>query len=155
MADLNNNSEQTIIEDKGAKASFPFGLIIFYASIWIFSVIFFWVFTDGSDALGYSLLFTWMLLPASAFITALIAAAKRYFRKYRWLLIPAFGTAHMLAEYFTFSLAYMASFEKFRIIAPDWTLFLVGAAVSAVGLGTGALISRMRKSSDISKQTTR
>ena len=39
--------------------------ILSYLLIWAFAMIVFWFFTSGSDAMGYSLMFLWFILPIS------------------------------------------------------------------------------------------
>lgn len=42
-------------------------LIAAYLVIWAMAILVFWFFTEGSDAMGYSLMFLWILLPAATF----------------------------------------------------------------------------------------
>jgi len=48
----------------------------------------------------------------------------------------------MLAEYATFSTANMITFDK--INAPSFEMFLVGAVISAIGLGIGAIVNNKK-----------
>lgn len=41
--------------------------ILSYLLIWAFAMIVFWFFTSGSGAMGYSLMFLWMVLPVHNF----------------------------------------------------------------------------------------
>lgn len=47
-------------------------LILTGMGIWAVSLIVFWFFTDGSDAMGYSLMFLWVLLPMTIFVISLL-----------------------------------------------------------------------------------
>lgn len=87
-------------------------LLAAYLSIWAFALIVFWFFIGGSDAMRYSLVF---LLPI------------------------VFGIMHMLAEYATFSVRNMIAIEFTRINVPHFELILIGAVLSAIGLGIGSL----------------
>ena len=42
-----------------------------YLGIWAVSLISFWLFGSGSDALGYSIMYLWILLPVTTFILSL------------------------------------------------------------------------------------
>ena len=46
--------------------------ILSYLLIWAFAMIVFWFFTSGSDAMGYSLMFLWLILPISTFIVSIV-----------------------------------------------------------------------------------
>lgn len=46
--------------------------ILSYLLIWAFAMIVFWFFTSGSDAMGYSLMFLWIILPVTTFIVSVV-----------------------------------------------------------------------------------
>ena len=46
--------------------------ILSYLLIWAFAMIVFWFFASGSDAMGYSLMFLWFILPISTFIVSIV-----------------------------------------------------------------------------------
>ena len=46
--------------------------ILAYLLIWAFAMIVFWFFTSGSDAMGYSLMFLWIVLPVTTFIVSVV-----------------------------------------------------------------------------------
>ena len=117
-------------------------LIITYLAIWAFSLIVFWFFTSGSDAMAYSLMFLWILLPVTTFVISLLIGKNDYWGRYKWFTAIGFGIMYMLAEYATFSAANMVSFSKFNM--PSFGMIPAGAIISLVGLGIGAGISRLR-----------
>lgn len=47
-------------------------LISIYVGIWAVSLISFWWFPSGQDAMGYSIMFLWVLLPTATFISSLL-----------------------------------------------------------------------------------
>lgn len=114
-----------------------------YLLIWIISLIVFWFFSSGSDAMGYSILFLWMLLPLTTFVISLLIGKNPYWGNWKWLSTLAFGIMYMLAEYTTFSAANMAAFDKFN--PPHFGIILVGAIISAAGMGIGSCIHYFRK----------
>lgn len=124
-------------------------LIATYLGIWAVSLIAFWFFHSGADAMGYSIMFLWVLLPATTFILSLLIGKNSDWGKGRWLLPLFFGVMYMLAEYATFSAANMIAFEKINL--PEWTMIPMGAMLSYLGMGSGAgihrLASRFRKPS--------
>lgn len=69
-------------------------------------------------------------------------AADWYWGNRKWLFPLAFGIMYMLAEYATFSAANMISFSK--INAPEFSMILIGAIISAIGLGIGATINNLK-----------
>ncbi len=121
-------------------------LICVYLGIWALSLIVFWLFTDGSDAMGYSLMFLWLLLPVTTFVLSLIIGANDYWGRRKWLCAPVFGLMYMLAEYATFRCANMAAFGVFRL--PDPLLILPGAIISLLGLVLGSAARRTKAKKD-------
>ena len=114
-------------------------LITSYLVIWVVSLIVFWFFTDGSDALGYGLMFLWVLLPVTTFVYSVLIGKNNYWGKWKWISSLVFGVMYMLAEYATFSVANMISCNKINL--PEFTMILYGAIISIVGLGIGTGIN--------------
>lgn len=117
-------------------------LMISYLVIWAISLITFWFFMSGSDAMGFSIMFLWVLLPVTTFVVAFLIGKNNYWGKGKWISVFVFGIMYMLAEYATFSTANMVAFDK--VNTPKWGMILVGVIVSAVGLGVGSLICHMQ-----------
>lgn len=122
-------------------------LVIAYLVIWAISLIEFWFFTSGSDALGYSIMFLLILLPVTTFILSLLIGRNDYWGKFKWLSVFAFGFMYMLAEYATFSTANMVSFNKFNM--PDFSIFITGTIISVIGTGIGVAINRLKSRSTL------
>lgn len=119
-------------------------LIATYLGIWAFALIVFWFFISGSDAMGYSLIFLWIILPVASFVTALLIGKNDYWGKWKWFSPIAFGAMHMLAEYSTFSIRNMITIDFARINMPHFEMVLIGAAISAIGLGIGTAFNRRK-----------
>ena len=117
-------------------------IIITYLIIWAFSLIFFWFFTSSSDAMAYSLMFLWILLPVTTFILSLLIGKGDHWGRYKWISPLIFGLMYMLAEYGTFSAANMVSFDKFNL--PSLGMIPVGAIISLLGIGLGTGIRKLR-----------
>ena len=82
-------------------------LLCVYLGIWAVSVLFFWLLTGPDDAMGYGIVFLWLVLPVAAFVISLLIGRGGYGGRQGWLLPLVFGTMYMLAEYATFMLANM------------------------------------------------
>lgn len=117
-------------------------LITTYLIIWAISLIVFWFFTSDSDAMGYGLMFLWIVLPVTTLILSLLIGRNGYWGKWKWLSAVVFGCMYMLAGYATFSIANMVSFNKFYM--PDFSVFVTGTIISAVGIGIGVGINRLK-----------
>lgn len=115
-------------------------LVAMYLGIWSFALIVFWCFISGSDAMGYSLVVLWFILPMATLVISLLIGKNDFWRQRKWLAAPVFGVMHMLAEYLTFSTANMLAFDK--INAPQLWMLLPCAAVSALGLWIGTVVNR-------------
>ena len=49
-------------------------IILSYLLIWALAMIVFWFFTSGSDAMGYSLMYLWIILPVTTFVESVLIA---------------------------------------------------------------------------------
>lgn len=119
-------------------------LMATYLGIWAFALIVFWFFTSGSDAMGYSLVFLWIILPVTTLVISLLIGRNNHFGKRKWISPIIFGVMHMLAEYATFSMSNMISISFARINVPDFELLLIGAVISAIGLAVGSHIYHIK-----------
>lgn len=117
-------------------------LIITYLAIWAVAIIAFWFFTSGSDAMGYSLMYLWILLPVTTFVISLLIGKNNYWGKWKWMSAIAFGIMYMLAEYATFSAANMVSFNKINM--PEFEMIWSGAIISVIGLAIGTGINQLK-----------
>lgn len=125
-------------------------LVLVYLGIWSAAMLTFWFIIQGSDAMGYGLLFFWILLPLTSFTIALLTGRGDYWRKRKWLAPLFMGLMHMLAEYGTFGLANMISFHKLN--APEPWLFVQGAAIAALGLAIGTGLRSRKKRQRVSPE---
>jgi transcriptional regulator with XRE-family HTH domain len=118
-------------------------LISIYLLIWSFAMIVFWWLMDPSDAGGFSLIFIWGLIPMLTFVESLLIGINDYWGKLAWFAVPVMGLGLMLTEFFTFEAANHMTFGNTNY--PDPYLLLVGAAISALGLGVGKGISVLKR----------
>lgn len=110
-------------------------LVLVYLGIWAFSLIVFWFFTSGSDAMGYWIMFLWVVLPVTTFVISLLTGRNDYGGRRKWLACPACGALYMLAHYATFSAANMAATGRFHL--PSFSMFVTCAAIALVGIAIG------------------
>ena len=113
-------------------------LLATYLGIWAFALIVFWFFISGSDAMGYSFVFLWIILPVATLVISFLIGKNNHLGKGKWLTPIAFGVMHMLAEYATFSVRNMIAIEFARINVPHFELILIGSFFSVIGLGIGS-----------------
>ena len=118
-------------------------LVAVYLVLWAAAEVVFWFFSSGSDAMGFSVLFLWFLLPAAIFVLSLIIGVNGWWGRGKWLCALIFGVTFMLVPYSTFSVANMVAFHTFRW--PDFPALGAGIAVSLAGLGLGTLIRHLRR----------
>ena len=113
--------------------------ILSYLMIWTVSMLVFWVFKGGIDAMGYSLMFLWIIIPVTTFTVSVIIGKNNFWGKKKWAFTFPFGVMYMLAEYGTFSMANNIAFNKINEL--EWDLAVAGAIISAIGMLTGLLIN--------------
>lgn len=66
-------------------------LLCVYLGIWAVSVLFFWLLTGPDDAMGYGIVFLWLVLPVAAFVISLLIGRGGYGGRQGWLLPLVFG----------------------------------------------------------------
>lgn len=111
--------------------------ILSYLLIWAIAMIAFWFFKDDSSAMGYSLLYLWVLLPVTTFFVSVIIGINDFWGIKKWVFTVFFGIMYMLAEYGTFKMANNIAFNKLN--APDWGMIAGGTIISATGMLIGFL----------------
>ena len=111
--------------------------ILSYMLVWAIAMIVFWFFTSGSDAMGYSLMFLWIILPVTTFVVSIVIGKNDFWKKGKWAFTLFFGVMYMLAEYGTFKMANNIAFDKLN--APDWGMIVAGAIISAIGMLLGCV----------------
>ena len=116
--------------------------ILSYMLVWAIAMIVFWFFTSGSDAMGYSLMFLWIILPVTTFIVSVVIGKNNFWGKGKWAFTLFFGVMYMLAEYGTFKMANNITFNKLN--APEFGMIVAGAIISAIGMLLGSLCNRKR-----------
>lgn len=103
----------------------------------------FWCAVSGADAMGYAILFTWLLMPAASFATSFVVGLRRVWGP-RGILWPiACAVAVMLLPWLTFSLAYILHSGRFD--SPDLSMLVWGLVVSFAGYGLGVAARSFRK----------
>ena len=115
-------------------------LLTTYLAIWAISIIVFWVFARGSDALGYNIMFLVVLLPVVTFIISFLIGKNNYWEARKWIFTVAFGVMYMLADYATFRAANMVAFHIFRF--PLFVMLPIGALVSLAGMWIGLCFNK-------------
>lgn len=111
--------------------------ILSYLLIWAIAMIAFWFFKDDSSAMGYSLLYLWVILPVITFFVSVIIGINDFWGIKKWTFTVFFGIMYMLAEYGTFKMANNIAFNKLN--APDWGMIAGGTIISATGMLIGFL----------------
>ena len=111
-----------------------------YIFIWAVSEIIFWFFTEPSDAMGYSLMFVWIIMPVTTFTVSFITGKNGFLKRFKWLLPLLLGIMFMLVPYSTLTFSNMTAFHTFRW--PDFPMLPIGAAISYAGIIAGLLTER-------------
>lgn len=134
-AQMTQHLKDTADTAKSQRALARLVLIAVYLLIWTFSVGFFWVATGPADAMGYALLFLWLILPGATAVVAFFVGRDEAWREIRWLMLLFFGVLYMMAPYATFSWANMKAFGKLNF--PELADMLPGILSAALGMAVG------------------
>ena len=114
-------------------------LIAAYLVIWSLSILFFWL-GGRQDAMGYSLVILYLVLPVATMVSAFFIGRGDGWSDQKWLMLLFFGVLYMLAPYATFSLANTVSTGNLRF--PELTAMLPGILCAAAGMAAGSLTRR-------------
>lgn len=112
-------------------------VVVSYLLIWSLSIIVFWL-GGRSDAMGYSIVNFYLVLPISTMIISIFIGKDEGWAHGKWLMLLFFGFMNMLAPYVTFSLSNMIAFDKFN--APDIAGMLPGILSAGLGMAVGSLL---------------
>lgn len=114
-----------------------------YFLIWTVTVGAFW-FGLGQDAMGYSLLAFYAVLPVAGFVCAIVMAANGCSFKGAVIGSLLIGFAYSAAQYLTFSLANMINIDFIRINPFSIEAMIGGAATALLGFFIGGIIRLIR-----------
>ena len=117
--------------------------ISIYVFVWVITVASFWL-GLGQDAMGYSFLAFYAVLPAAGLICPAIMSKDGCSFKGAIIGSVLIGFAYSAAQYLTFSLANMILISFSRINPFSIEAMLGGAATALIGFGIGALIKIIR-----------
>lgn len=112
-----------------------------YLGIYALSLGAFWL-LPTIDALGYSLVFLWLVQPLAIFAISLHIVRIEHTVHFVWALPLFFGIAFCLLPYLTFDLANTLHFGT--VHAPSISFFIVGALISGAGSALGLLLANKR-----------
>lgn len=114
--------------------------ILAHLIVWAILILIFWVTPLYDDAMGYSVLALYVVMPVSTIITSFLIGRNEEWKRKKWVICVLYGALFMLLEYFTFSLANM--FAKSGLNAPEPILLMIGFAFSIVAMGIATLTQR-------------
>ena len=114
--------------------------VLTYLGIWAVSILFFWA-GGGTDAMGYSLLVLYLILPAATAVISFLIGKDDGWAGSKWLMMLFFGFFYFLASYATFDLSNMIAFRHFN--PPELSQILPGILISAAGIAAGSLARRI------------
>jgi hypothetical protein len=117
-------------------------LIITDFVIWAMALVVSWLFISGADAMGYSFMFLWVLLPVTTLMTSILIGKNDYWGNWKWVATIVFGVMYMFADYATFSVLNMARFGGINM--PNFSMMLIGTFISLVGFAVGIIINYFR-----------
>lgn len=115
-----------------------------YLGIYALSLGAFW-FLPAIDALGYSLVFLWLIQPLVIFTISFHIVRIERKVHFVWALPLFFGIAFCLLPYLTFDLANTLHFGTLH--APSIGPLIVGALISGAGSVLGLLLANKRSRS--------
>lgn len=115
-------------------------LLGIYLLVWLAALLVFYLLISPGDAMGYSLVVHWGVLPFATLVISFLLAKNNCGGERRWQWAIFFGVMYMLADYFTFRLRHMLNTGQ--IDAPMWDMGVNGILISLAGLFVGDWLRR-------------
>ena len=114
-----------------------------FVVVWITLILFFWLSSAPDDAMGFSLLAFYIVMPITTIIISLLIGLDKDWGKGKWAIPPLFGFLYMLAEYLTFSLS--NTFATGNLNQPEYIMLLSETVFSFVWILIGVLKRKSQK----------
>lgn len=111
--------------------------------IFAIAVFAFWAFTGELDAMGYGILYIWVLMPLASFVTSLVVGLLNIWGRYRVLWPALCAILITLLPCVTFDAAHALYFGS--LVAPNLTMLIGGCIVSYFGFAVGIVIRSIKK----------
>ena len=111
--------------------------------IFAIAVFAFWAFTGELDAMGYGILYIWVLMPLVSFATSLVVGLLNVWGRYgaSWPALCAILIT--LLPCVTFDATHALYFGS--LLAPNLTMLIGGCIVSYIGFAVGIVIRGIKK----------
>lgn len=103
--------------------------LLVYLMIWTISILSFWIFSID-NAMGYSVVVFYIIIPIVTFVLSICMGKEN--GNFKYIVPVLFGIMYMLAEYLTFSLDNMITFNKVNL--PDFSMIIIGMVISYIGV---------------------
>lgn len=111
--------------------------------IFAIAVLAFWAFAGRSDAIGYGILYIWVLMPLVSFVTSLVVGLLNVWGRYRASWPALCAILITLLPCVTFDAAHALYFGS--LVAPNLTMLIGGCIVSYIGFAVGIVIRSIKK----------
>lgn len=113
-----------------------------YLAVWSMTMVVFWCFAGAADAMAFSLIFLWFLLPVTAFGVSIAVGVLGLWNGKEGFVPLILSVLHTLAGYLTFMLKNTLAFGRLNL--PDLSSFVACFVISALGLWLGTAIRKLR-----------
>ena len=117
-------------------------LMIAYAALCLLAVLVFYFGSTGSDAMGFGLIFFYLLLPGAALAMSAVLTAKGLRARHWSAIAAAFGAMMALTDWLTYRLSNMLAFGVWRW--PDVQALMFGVVASLLGSAAGCGVRALR-----------
>lgn len=118
------------------------GVIVAELGVFLISLLVFWLFISGVDAMGYTLFYVWGFMLLVSCVTSFIVGLRRIWNG-RGVLWPVLCAVLItLLPWMTFDASY--ALHSGRLLIPDPMFLIGGCIVSYVAFGLGAGIRMVK-----------
>ena len=111
--------------------------------IFAIAVFAFWAFAGELDAMGYRILYIWVLMPLVSFVTSLVVGLLNVWGRYGALWPVLCAILITLLPCVTFDAAHALHFGS--LVAPNLIMLFGGCIVSYIGFAVGIVIRSIKK----------
>ena len=130
-------------------------ILLTYLSIWTGMVFLYWfIFTDPTDVMGFEAVFEWLVLPVVELILGYQVGRNNYWGGAKWLLVVPAGLMHMGLQAATLGAHFYFAYHRFEIIyCLNSALAAFGVIATLIGIvcGYNVYLREKRKAAEAAK----
>ena len=115
--------------------------LVAYLIIWAWALAAFYIIRDDSGGFGYTILYIYIVIPVSTFVTSVLFGAFNFGGKLKWIWPIFFGFMYALLEYVVYRIGNTIAFGNLNPPdKDDLMIFVNGLIVASIAIIVGHIV---------------